>query len=122
MNVLANLVVIVHLLAIVAILLGFLLALMGWLRRHPWVEGAYLFLLAAFVISFGLTRQCFLTPLEKSLRGGGYHGGFVSHYLGKVGIAISDTAVFWTGVGLIGAGILAVLAWHLFPTRQKSGR
>lgn len=103
---LADAVVLVHLLFVLFVVAGGLLAL-----RWPWITVAHLPALAwgAYVEFSG--RLCPLTPLENRLRaaGGaaGYEGGFVEHYLLPVLYPGGLTpAVQWG----LGAGLLAINA------------
>ena len=79
-RILADLVVGVHVLFVVFVVAGGLLAL-----RWPWVAAAHLpaALWGALIEFRGWI--CPLTPLEKSLRASagqaGYEGGFIEHYL-----------------------------------------
>jgi Protein of Unknown function (DUF2784) len=101
-RVLADAVVLLHLLFVVFAVLGGLLAL-----RWPWLALAHLPALgwAAWVEFSG--RICPLTPLENALRaaGGeaGYPGGFVEHYLLPVLYPAALTRELqWTlGAGLV---------------------
>jgi Protein of Unknown function (DUF2784) len=79
-RVLADLVVGVHVLFVVFVLAGGLLAL-----RWPWVAAAHLPAAVWGALIEFRGWICPLTPLEKSLRASagqaGYQGGFIDHYL-----------------------------------------
>lgn len=114
-RVLADAVVVLHLLFVVFAVAGGLLAL-----RWRWVPLLHLPALAwaAFVEFTG--RICPLTPLENALRaaGGaaGYEGGFVEHYLLPVLYPAALTRELqWTlGMGLVAfnLAVYAALAWR----------
>ncbi|HEX6105564.1 MAG TPA: DUF2784 domain-containing protein [Gemmatimonadales bacterium] len=77
---LADLVVGLHLLFVVFVVLGGLLAL-----RWPWMLRVHLPVAAYGALIEFVGWVCPLTPLEKSLReragGAGYEGGFIEHYM-----------------------------------------
>jgi hypothetical protein len=79
-RILADLVVGVHVLFVVFVLAGGLLAL-----RWPWVAAAHLPAAVWGALIEFRGWICPLTPLEKSLRASagqaGYEGGFIDHYL-----------------------------------------
>jgi hypothetical protein len=112
---LADAVVLFHLLFVVFAVAGGLLAL-----RWRWLPLAHLPALgwAAWVEFTG--RICPLTPLENALRaaGGaaGYQGGFVEHYLLPVlyPAAITRELQWALGIGLLAfnAAVYAALLWR----------
>ena len=107
---LADLVVVVHLMFIVFVAVGGLLAI-KWPRLVPLHLPVVLW--AAAIVTIGFT--CPLTPLEKHLRGwsgaSSYDGGFVDHYLDDVVYPGRYTALARMIVAvLILAGYTALLA------------
>lgn len=81
-DVLASLVLVVHLAFIVFVAGG---ALLAW--RWPWLVWLHLPAVAWGVGIIAIGYECPLTPLEKSLRrrgGGGYDGGFIDRYVENV--------------------------------------
>ena len=120
-RILADLVVGLHLLFVVFVVIGGLLAL-----RWRWV--AWLHLPAAIwgaLIEFA-GWVCPLTPVEKALRaragGAGYEGGFIEHYLIPVLYPGALTRDLQLALG--GAVILInvlVYGWVLRSARGRSG-
>jgi Protein of Unknown function (DUF2784) len=114
-RVLADLVVLLHLLFVAFAVMGGLLAL-----RWRWMPALHLPALAwaAFVEFTG--RICPLTPLENRLReasgAAGYTGGFVEHYLLPVLYPAALTRELqWTlGAGLVAFNLVvyALLWWR----------
>jgi hypothetical protein len=113
---LADTVVVIHLLFILFVLLGGLLGLwrqwIVWLHLPAMVWGA--------VIEFA-NLICPLTPLENTLRiaGGerGYSGGFIEHYLEPIIYPPGLTPTMQIGIG---AGVLLInISVYVFVWRQR---
>ena len=118
-RVLADAVLLLHLLFVVFVVAGGLLAL-----RWRWLPLAHLPALAwaAWVEFSG--RTCPLTPLENALRsaGGeaGYSGGFIEHYLLPLLYPAALTRELqWTlGIGLLALNLI-VYAMVVFKRRPR---
>jgi len=86
-----------------------------WLarRRLIWLEWLFLIFGGFTALSFLIFEVCLFTSWEQGLRLAAgepsYTGGFVSHYLGLIGVKISDQITFITGTVLITAGGLRLL-------------
>lgn len=116
---LADLVVVLHLLFILFGLFGGLLGLWrGWalLLHLP---------AAVWIACIEFTGWiCPLTPLENELRiaGGaaGYHGGFIEHYLIPVIYPQGLTSKIQTALGMVAIGInIAIYAFVLYRWRRR---
>jgi hypothetical protein len=122
---LADLLVVVHLLFIVFVVVGGLLAL-----RWPRVVWAHLPCAAWGALVEFTGWICPLTPLENHLRllGGheGYRGGFVDHYIVPIvyppGLT-HDTQV-WLGVGVVvlNAAVYTVVVRRMRRARRATAR
>lgn len=112
--VLANLVALFHGLVVLPLLVLGPFALFGVKKRVLWLERAFLVVGGLTALSFLLTRGCFLTTWEQQLRiiagHSSYQGGFVSHYLARIGITFPDLATTIILVILIVGGF-GRLAW-----------
>lgn len=110
---LADAVVVFHLLFVVFAVVG------GWLAlRWRWMPWLHLPALAwAALVEFN-GWICPLTPLENHFRsaGGaaGYHGGFIEHYLMPVlyPAGLTRDVQLWLGVGLLVINAAAYLACY----------
>lgn len=121
---LANLVALVHGLSVLALFLGLLLALIGWLTQHPLWQRAYLLAAALTALSFVIWKTCFLTIWENWLRARfdpatTYESGFVSHYLGRLGLRVPEAAVFWTITLSITFAVLGQLFWYFYFKKES---
>jgi hypothetical protein len=124
-QILADLVVIVHLLFIIFALLGGLLLLLRGYLVFIHVPAA----IWAALISFK-GWICPLTPLENCLRSTagaeGYTGGFVEHYLipliYPVGLTLKIQIIFGIFVVLINIGIYAFVYYKRIWSFKPSGR
>jgi len=119
-SLLAFLVLLFHTLLVAIVFGGSLLAIFGVLRRIPWLRKAYFFSALFIVASYLLFGACNLTLLEQSLwRKAGsklaYKGGCISHYLGFLGLKVSDDFVFWTIVVSLFLGLFFSIFYLLFP-------
>jgi hypothetical protein len=117
---LADGIVLIHLIFILLVVFGGLLVM--WRRRLIWLH------LPAVIWGVGVELfggVCPLTPLEVRLREGaaqkGYEGGFIEHYLLPVIYPDELTRSLQIGLGLgVLAVNLAIYAWIL--RRRHSGR
>jgi hypothetical protein len=119
-RILADLVVGVHVLFVVFVVAGGLLAL-----RWPWVAAAHLPAAVWGALIEFRGWICPLTPLEKSLRASagqaGYTGGFIDHYL----LPVLYPAGLTRGVQLVlGSLVIAVnvVVYGLLLWRWRGGR
>lgn len=115
---LADLVLLLHLLFILFVLFGALLV-----RYRGWIAWLHIpmFLWGAVVNLASL--QCPLTPLEKHYRQlageSGYEGGFVEHYIApliypegltqELGVIVGSVTLLWN---------IAIYTWLLFSRRR----
>jgi len=123
-HLLADLVVTLHLLFVLFVLLGGLLALrwprVAWLHLPAAVWGA-LIEFAGWI--------CPLTPLEHWLRGlageAGYQGGFIEHYLLPVLYPAALTRGVQLVLGTLVVGLNVVVYWYVLrraaPDRPAAG-
>jgi hypothetical protein len=126
---LADMVLILHLMVVAFVLGGLVLIVAGNLRRWKWVNGLY-FRLAhlaaiAFVVAEAwLGATCPLTSLEMWLRAQAgdstYSGGFIEHWLQR--ILYYDAPPWMFSVGYTLFGLLVVLVWWIFPPRATRRR
>ena len=108
-QILANIIAIFHGIFIFLLIAGVIFSLSGKLK-NKFLRNAFITGMVLTAASFLVFGGCFLTTIEQDLRaaaGGGYEGGFISHYLGEVGINISDIAVFFFLTSLITAGVFS---------------
>ncbi len=89
-----------HGLVVVIIFIGVFFALLNKLKKWPLLEKAYLSCAVLMIVSYVFTRGCYLTNIEQWLWLKGqspfaYSGGYISHYLGLVGIRVDDGIVYW---------------------------
>jgi len=123
---LADVIVIVHLLVILFILLGVPLVFLGaalhwtWVRRRPWRMlhlGAILFVATESLL--GIT--CPLTIWEDTLRGRRTAGGFIERWIDQLIFYNAPASVFT--VAYIAFAALVFVTWILVPpTRQRRAR
>ncbi len=115
---LADLVVVVHLLFIVFVVAGGLLVL-----RYYWIAFAHLpaALWGAFIEFSG--RLCPLTPLEQRLRHeaglAGYEGGFIEHYLIPVIYPAELDRTVQIVLGLVVGGINVAIYGRLWRRHRR---
>jgi hypothetical protein len=117
---LADAVVLFHLLFVAFAVLGGLLAL-----RWRWLPWLHLPAVAwAALVEFN-GWICPLTPLENHLRaaGGaaGYDGGFIEHYLLPMlyPAALTREMQLWLGIGLLAINALAYLACYASTRKRR---
>ncbi len=82
-------------------------------KNLKWLENVFIVAGGGTLLSYALLGSCFLTNWENTLRemvdpNLAYSGGFVSYYLGKIGINFPDTATTWTMAILSFMGIIAI--------------
>ena len=115
-RVLADLVVVVHLVFILFVATG---ALLAW--RRPWLVVLHAPSVGWALAGITIGAPCPLTPLEKSLRGlagdEGYAGGFVDRYLEGVVYPGSLTPLLRGLAALAIVAGYAGLRGHLNPRR-----
>jgi hypothetical protein len=119
---LADLVVIVHLLFILFVLFGGLLGL--WRRWVLWLHLPAL--VWGMVVEFA-SLLCPLTPLEKRLRMAGgessYSGGFIEHYIEPIiyppGLTPTIQVFLGIGVVVINISVYAIVWLRLRKARVK---
>ena len=120
---LADLVLVLHL-AVAVFVVGYpLLFVSGVLARHPRLAGAGLravhgAIVALVVVQAWLGKVCPLTTLEGSLRlqagGAAYQGGFIEYWLGRILFHSAPAWVFIAGYSLFGA-LVALMWWRRPP-------
>lgn len=116
---LADAVVLLHLLFILLVLFGGLLIL--WRRRLIWLHLPVLAWGVGIELAGGI---CPLTPLEVQLRLAadqeGYSGGFVEHYLIPLIYPEPLTRSLQLGLGLLALGVnLAIYLWLWHRQRSR---
>lgn len=120
---LADLVLVLHVLFVGFVVLGLaLIALGGW-RGWAWVRNRrfrqlHLAAIGFVVLETWIGRICPLTELETFLRkgeGGGYESGFVAHWLSRLLYVDAPPWAFLLAYTLFGATV--VWAWFVVPPR-----
>ncbi|MEZ4210192.1 MAG: DUF2784 family protein [Patescibacteria group bacterium] len=96
---LANLVVVVHLVLIASFLVSLSLSLIGRLHKYPVARWYFWIWIWGKILSYVFLGTCVITILENYFRSQAglniYTSGFVMYYSGKLGIILSDTIIFW---------------------------
>lgn len=119
---LANLAAVIHGASLIYFIIAIFLSLTGKLRKHRTLEFIFVAIILATVVPFLFYGGCFLTEWENSFRHQagqpGYEGGFISHYLGKIGINVPDIIVHWTLITLIILGVFSEIYWNINPVRK----
>jgi hypothetical protein len=126
---LADVILLLHALFVAFVVLGFVLVVIGWLKRWGWVRNlwfrlAHLLAIGVVVAQAWAGQYCPLTVWESRLRvaagGVGYSQSFIQHWVHKLlffNVPLWVCAVVYTVFGL------AVLAsWVFCPPRIGSGR
>lgn len=122
---LADFVLIMHALFIAFVILGFVLIVIGAVRRWVWIRNrrfrlVHLLAIAIVVAQTWFGWICPLTEWESRLReaagGGGYTRSFVAHWLHEIIFYEVDPGVFTALYTLFGMAVL--LAWRLVPPRH----
>ena len=96
---------------------GVFFALFDKLKNWPTLEKIYLTAAVLMIISFIFTGGCFLTSVEqwlwqKANSSSYYSVGFISHYLGFVGIRVADETVYWILVFILILGLGCYILRH----------
>lgn len=109
-SILATIVALSHGVGLIVLFLGTVLVFLNRLRKWLVLEKIYLSFAVFMVISFIITRGCYLTDIEvmlwkKANSPNLYTGGYISHYLAKVGIIVEDIVVYWFLVGILILGL-----------------
>ena len=118
MILLANSIALLHGLIVVPLLILGPIALLLLKKRIVWLERIFIIFGVITALSFLLTGACFLTTWEQNLRAAAgepsYTQGFISHYLGEIGIKFPDLAAFITLTLAIIIGF-----WRILSLRKK---
>ena len=123
---LADIVLTLHVAVVVFVVGGLVLVLAGNLRgwcwvNHLWFRLAHLAAIGFVVAETWLGMLCPLTTLEMGLREragvAGYGGGFIEHWLQRVLYYEAPWWVFAVGYSLF--GLLVVAAWVRFPPERR---
>gem|GEM_PF-5783653 len=107
-----------HGVIVLIIVIGAGVALLGLFKRRPKLERAYLVVVIGTILSFVITRSCFLTDWEKALRQQflpetAYENGFISHYMSYLGFDLNDWHVLYFLVTMITLGLLGTIFHHV---------
>lgn len=123
---LADLVLVVHVGVVVFVIGGLLVVLLGNMRRWAWVNGlwfrlAHLAAIGVVAAQAWLGQWCALTTLESWLRvqagGEAYRQSFIEHWLQRL---IYFEAPLWVfTLAYTGFALLVLLAWWRFPPRRR---
>jgi hypothetical protein len=122
---LADVVLIMHALFIAFVILGFVLIVIGAVKRWVWIRNRWFRLVHVLAIAIVVAQAwlgwiCPLTEWESRLReaagGVGYTRSFVAHWLHEVIFYDVDPGVFTALYTLFGMAVL--LAWRLVPPRR----
>ena len=117
-QVLADAVLVTHVLYLGFVVIGLLLVVIGGLRRWAWVRNpgfrlAHLVAIAAVTLLAWVDVPCPLTVLEADLRsrsgGDAYAGGFIAHWLGE--FLYWDAPPWVFAVAYSGFGLLVAAGW-----------
>ncbi len=130
MQLLADLVLALHLAVVVFVIAGMALVVAGNLRGWHWVNNlwfrlAHLLAIATVVAQAWLGLVCPLTTLEMWLRAqageAGYSGGFIAHWMQRLLYYQAPEWVFVLVYSLFGLAVAA--SWWFFPvaSRRRSG-
>lgn len=130
MQLLADLVLALHLAVVVFVIAGLALVVAGNLRGWRWVNNlwfrlAHLLAIATVVAQAWLGLVCPLTTLEMWLRAeageAGYSGGFIAHWMQRLLYYQAPEWVFVLVYSLFGLAVAA--SWWFFPvvSRRRSG-
>ncbi|PIZ56911.1 hypothetical protein COY28_00510, partial [Candidatus Woesearchaeota archaeon CG_4_10_14_0_2_um_filter_57_5] len=107
---------------VVTILLLFpVLAAAGWLDKG-WFRVVGLGTAGLTIASFALLGGCFLTYWEQALRAGtasAYSGGFLSHYVNKARIPLTDQGALLLFIFMLSLGVIIIALRH---RRDGAGR
>lgn len=125
---LANLVLVVHFMFVVAVVGGLAVIIAGGIGGRPWVRHpgwrlAHVAAIGVVVLESWLGILCPLTTLEKWFRAQAgqrtYEGDFIAHWLHQ---ALFFTAPAWVfTLCYTGFGLLVAWSWYRFPPRFRGG-
>ncbi len=110
---LAYAIAVIHALATLTIVSFPILTLRGYLKENQTIEILFLIVWLLTVLSFFISKGCFLTRWEQKLRKLAgkkyeYHGEYLLHYLNRIGIKIKDRQVFLL---VILTMLLSLISW-----------
>lgn len=121
-QIMANLVLLLHLTIVLFVLLGLVLVFAGnacgwrWVN-NPWFRLSHLLAIGVVVAEVWLDIVCPLTALEMWLRsqteGVGYSGGFIEHWLQRLLYYEAPAWVFTVAYTMF--GLLVLATWWIFP-------
>ena len=123
---LADAVLLLHVLVAAFVVGGLVLVLAGNWRGWPWVNAwwfrlAHLAAIAVVAAQAWLGWICPLTTLEMALRARAgqavYGGGFIAHWLSRLLYYEAPAWAFTLAYSVFGAAVL--LAWWRFPPRRR---
>ncbi len=123
---LADMVLILHVAVVAFVVGGLILVVAGNLRGWRWVNGgrfrlAHLVAIAVVVAEVWFGATCPLTSVEMWLRAKAhaatYAGSFIEHWLQRVLYYEAPSWVFTLGYSLFGLVVVAV--WWYFPPKLK---
>lgn len=129
LQLLADLVLTLHVGVVGFAVGGLLLVIVGNLRHWSWVNFlwlrvAHLLAIAIVVLEAWLGITCPLTTLEMQLRtqagAAGYDGGFIEHWLAQLLYFDAPSWAFTLAYSLFGLAVLA--AWWRFPPQSRRHR
>lgn len=127
---LADVVLAVHVAVVAFVIGGLVLVVIGNLRRWRWVNALWLRIvhlgaIAVIVAETWLGISCPLTALEMGLRAKAasitYSGSFIEHWLQRVLYYEAPSWVFAIGYSLF-ALLVAATWWYFPPTRRRGSR
>ncbi len=128
-SVLAVMVAILHGLLVSILFVGVFFALFNKLKKWPVLEKTYLSFAVSMIVSYVFTGGCYLTNIEQWLwrearSPFAYSGGFISHYLGLVGVKVDDDSVYWVLVFslILGLGSYIIRYCLMRPKGGLRGR
>lgn len=111
----------VHSLWTLAVVVGVLLGIVGWFRRHPRWQLAYLGLVSGTLFSWlVLDGDCLFTRWEETVRtrvapASISEGGFLYHYVGgaleRLGVSFGQDLFTFLLVGLLILGLIGQFVW-----------
>ncbi len=128
-SMIADALLILHLLLIVFVIGGFLVVITGWLRRwqwirNPWFRLLHLAAITTVVVQTWLGASCPLTVWENRFRQlagrGSYDGAFIQYWLHKLIFYEAEAWVFGLIYSLF--GVLVLLTFFLVPPAFRKGR
>jgi len=124
-SILAVITAILHGTIVLVLFGGVILAVLNKLKNWPYLEKIYLISAFLMIISFFFTGGCYLTDIEqwlwkKANSSYAYSGGYISHYLGFLGIRVADKSVYWSLVLSLILGLGSYLVRFLILQSRKS--